>query len=95
MTSSIKISDEAKARLEEFIARLRIEKNVKITQQDLLTKIILEALNNEELVIDKILNEETSPENDPLWIAIHNPVTVEKPPSKEDLDKLEEELWQK
>ena len=95
MTSSIKISDEAKARLEEFIARLRIEKNVKITQQDLITKIIMEALNNEELIIDKILNEKTSPEKDPLWIAIHDPVKVKNPPSKEDLDKLEEELWQK
>ncbi|MHA1377105.1 MAG: hypothetical protein ACTSRG_01870 [Candidatus Helarchaeota archaeon] len=95
MTSSIKISDEAKTRLEEFLARLRIQKKLKIKQQELLSKIIIDALNDEELLINKILNEKSSPEDDPLWIAVHNPISVKKPPNKNDLDELEEELWQR
>ncbi len=94
MTHSIKIDDDVKGKLEEFIAYLRLEKKIKISQQELLSKIIMRALSDKESVINDITNESTSLENDPLWIAIHNPIIMENPPSSEELDKLEEELWQ-
>ncbi len=52
MTTAVKVDDEAKSRLEELQAEVRLRTGRNVTQQDLLTRLIDEAYESRADVID-------------------------------------------
>jgi predicted transcriptional regulator len=52
MTTAVKLDDDAKSRLEELQAEIRLRTGRKITRQELLTRIIDEAYESRNEVID-------------------------------------------
>ena len=52
MTTAVKLDDDAKSRLEELQAEICLQTGRKITQQELLTRLIDDAYESREEVID-------------------------------------------
>ncbi|UIP00268.1 hypothetical protein Hbl1158_02555 [Halobaculum sp. CBA1158] len=52
MTTAVKVDDDAKSRLEELQAEIRLETGTRVTQQELLSRIIDNAYGSREEVID-------------------------------------------
>ena len=60
MATAVKIEDEAKSRLEELQAEIRLRTGESVTQQELLTRLIDDAYESREDVIDSF-RESTVP----------------------------------
>ena len=56
MTTAVKVDDDAKSRLEELQAEIRLQTGKKVTQQDLLSRLIDDAYESREDVIDSFRN---------------------------------------
>ncbi|QZY00529.1 hypothetical protein [Halobaculum rubrum] len=52
MTTAVKVDEDAKSRLEELQAEIRLETGTRVTQQELLSRIIDDAYTSREAVID-------------------------------------------
>lgn len=52
MATAVKVDEDAKSRLEELQAEIRLRTGEKVTQQDLLTRLIDDAYESREAVID-------------------------------------------
>lgn len=63
MTTAVKIDDDAKSRLEELQAEIRLRTGRSVTQQDLLSRLIDDAYESREDVIDSF-RETTVPLTD-------------------------------
>lgn len=72
MTTSIKIEDTKKEKLDKFLASLLLQEGVKITLQEAIGLMVDYALENEEAII-KRLKELPPLEDDPAWRALENP----------------------
>lgn len=60
MTTAVKVDDDAKSRLEELQAEIRLETGTNVTQQELLSRLIDDAYESREEVIDSFRDGETS-----------------------------------
>lgn len=56
MVTAVKVDEAAKARLEELQAEIRLRTGRKVTQQDLLTRLITDAYESREDLIDAFRN---------------------------------------
>jgi hypothetical protein len=56
MATAVKVDEDAKVRLEELQAEIRLRTGVKVTQQELLTRLIDDAYASREDVIDSFRN---------------------------------------
>ena len=54
MTTAVKVHEDAKSRLEELQAEIRLRTGRAVTQQDLLTRLIDEAYESREGVIASV-----------------------------------------
>lgn len=52
MATAVKVDEDAKSRLEELQAEIRLRTGEKVTQQELLTRLIDDAYESREEVID-------------------------------------------
>lgn len=52
MTTAVKVDDDAKSRLEELQAEIRLETGRNVTQQELLSRLIDDAYESREEIID-------------------------------------------
>ena len=52
MVTAVKVDEEAKSRLEELQAEIRLRADRKVTQQELLSRLIDDAYDSREEVID-------------------------------------------
>ena len=60
MSTAVKVDDEAKNRLEELQAAIRLQTGTTVTQQELLSRLIDDAYESREAVIDSF-RESTVP----------------------------------
>ncbi len=60
MTTAVKVDDDAKSRLEELQAEIRLRTGTTVTQQELLTRLIDDAYESRDDVIDSF-RESTVP----------------------------------
>lgn len=60
MTTAVKVDDDAKSRLEELQAEIRLETGTKVTQQELLSRLIDDAYGSKDDVIESF-RESTVP----------------------------------
>ncbi len=86
MSTTIKIEQDKKKKLDKFLAQLLIREGIKITLQEALGLIIDYALENEEEVI-KRLKELPPLEEDPAWKNLKNPVHWGVKDSSERIDE--------
>lgn len=63
MVTAVKVDEDAKSRLEELQAEIRLRTGEKVTQQELLTRLIDDAYESREDVIDSF-RESTVPLSD-------------------------------
>lgn len=57
MSTSIKVTDTTKSRLEELQAEIRLETGQNVTQQELLERIVTESYESKDEVIDSFRDE--------------------------------------
>lgn len=57
MTTAVKVDEDAKSRLEELQAEIRLKAGKKVTQQELLTRLIDDAYESRDEVIDSFRDE--------------------------------------
>lgn len=57
MTTAVKVDDDAKSRLEELQAEIRLRTGRRVTQQALLSRLIDDAYESREAVIDSFREE--------------------------------------
>jgi hypothetical protein len=72
LTTTIKIEDAKKEKVDRFLASLLLKEGVKITLQEAVGLMVDYALENEEEIIQK-LKELPPLEKDPAWKALENP----------------------
>lgn len=63
MATAVKVDEESKARLEELQARIRLEADTKVTQQELLSRLIDDAYDSQADVVESF-RESTVPLSD-------------------------------
>jgi len=63
MVTAVKVDEEAKARLEKLQAEIRLAAGKKVTQQELLSRLIDDAYDSREAVVDSF-RESTVPLSD-------------------------------
>jgi len=73
LTTTIKIEDSKKEKLDMFLASLLLKEGVKITLQEAVGLMVDYALENEEDII-KRLKELPPLEEDPAWKSLENPM---------------------
>ena len=86
MSTTIKIEQQKKEKLDRFLASLLLREGIKITLQEALSLIIDYALENEEEIINK-LKELPPLEEDPAWKALENPTHWEIKDSSKMIDE--------
>lgn len=57
MSTSVKVTDATKSRLEELQAEIRLETGRKVTQQELLERIVTDSYESKEDLIDSFRDE--------------------------------------
>jgi hypothetical protein len=60
MTTAVKVDDDAKSRLEELQAEIRLQTGQNVTQQELLSRLIDDAYDSRKEVIDSFREGEAS-----------------------------------
>ena len=60
ITTAVKIDDRAESRVEELQAEIRLRTGTKVTQRELLTRLIDDACESREKVIDSFRNDTVS-----------------------------------
>ncbi|MFB6211018.1 MAG: hypothetical protein ABEI76_05725 [Halobacteriales archaeon] len=70
MATAVKVDEDAKARLEELQAEIRLQTGQKVTQQELLTRLIDDAYESRMDVIDSF-RETTVPLSETEKEAMH------------------------
>jgi hypothetical protein len=70
MTTAVKVEEDAKSRLEELQAEIRLRTGTKVTQQELLTRLIDDAYESRADVIDSF-RETTVPLTEAEKEAMH------------------------
>jgi hypothetical protein len=71
MTTAVKVDEGAKSRLEELQAEIRLRTGTNVTQQELLTRLIDDAYESHEQVIDSF-RESTVPLSTEQKAAMRN-----------------------
>jgi len=88
MSTSVKMDEETKSRLEELQAKVKIETGEKVTQQELLSAIVEHALSTEQEVIEEF-RETTVPASEDEVKAFHDSISSSgKETTEEDVDEV-------
>lgn len=71
MSTSVKVTNRTKSRLEELQAEIRLETGRKVTQQELLERLVTEPYESKDDVIDSFRDEYESPSADEIdrWMS--------------------------
>jgi len=73
LTTTIKMEDAKKEKLDKFLASLLLKEGVKITLQEAVGLMVDYALENEEDIVRR-LKELPALEDDPAWKRLKNPM---------------------
>lgn len=88
MSTSVKLSKRSKSKLEELQARVKLETGEKLTQQELLDRVIDRAVEDEADFVDSIRDDgpELTDEEIERWLSGTSDWGVET--SEEEIDEI-------
>ncbi|HMB49501.1 hypothetical protein [Natronoarchaeum rubrum] len=88
MSTSVKISERAKSRLEELQAEIRLETGTKVTQQELLDRLVEESYESKDELVDSYRDdfEGLSEEEIDRWMS--GTVASENPVDEDEIDEV-------
>ena len=88
MSTSVKISERAKSRLEELQAEIRLETGTKVTQQELLDRLVEESYEAKDELVDSYRDdfEGLSEEEIDRWMS--GTVASEYPVDEDEIDEV-------
>lgn len=71
MSTSVKVTDRTKSHLEELQAEIRLETGRKVTQQELLERLVTEPYESRDEVVDSFRDEYDPPSRDEMdrWLS--------------------------
>lgn len=88
MSTSVKMSERTKSRLEELQAKIKLETGEKVTQQRLLDRIVERAIETEAELVDSFRDEgpDLTDEEIERWLSGTSDWGVET--SEEEIDEI-------
>ena len=88
MSTSVKVTDRTKSRLEELQAEIRLETGKNVTQQELLERMVTKPYESKDELIDEFRDEYEPPSADEVdqWLSGTIDSGVET--SEEDIDEI-------
>lgn len=86
MVCTLKVRDELKRRLDELQASLLLERGEKISQQDIVERLLRFALDHPVQALQRI-DEFVPVEDDHAWKALENPVDWGVADASRDIDE--------
>lgn len=88
MATSVKMDEETKAQLERLQAEIRLETGNRVTQQEILTRVVEQAIESKSELIDSF-REERVPVSSEQRAAFHDGmVSSGKTTSEDDIDDI-------
>lgn len=88
MSTSVKMDDDTKSRLEELQAKIKLETGEKVTQERLLSALVEHAVSDEDELIDRF-REKTVPATEEKIEAFHSGVSSSgKDTPEEEIDEI-------
>lgn len=88
MTTAVKVDDDAKSRLEELQAEIRLRTGRRVTQQALLSRLIDDAYTSREAVIDSFREERVPLTEDEIAAMHRGRIASGVETDEEDIDEL-------
>ena len=88
MTPAVNVTDDAKSRLEELQAELRLRTGQRITQQALLSRLINDAYESREEVIDSFREERVPLSDDEIERMREGRIRSGVSTDEDDIDEI-------
>lgn len=88
MATSVKMDEETKSRLERLQAEIRLKTGQRVTQQELLERLVTDAVESKEDVLDSF-RESRVPVDDDAKAAFHSGMVASGcETTEEDIDEI-------
>ncbi|GAA0667546.1 hypothetical protein ACFQDG_04915 [Natronoarchaeum mannanilyticum] len=88
MSTSIKISERAKSRLEELQAEIRLETGTKVTQQELLDRLVEESYESKDELVDSYRDDFDGLSEEEIERWMSGTVASENPVDEDEIDEV-------
>ena len=88
MSTSVKVTDRTKSRLEELQAEIRLETGRKVTQQQLLERMVTEPYESDEELIDSFRDEFEPLTDEEIERWLSGTVSSGVETTEEDIDEI-------
>jgi hypothetical protein len=88
MSTAVKMDDQAKAKLEELQAEIRLKTGQKVTQQEILTRLIESAIESREEFIDSFRDGTSSLTAEELAAFNEGMISSGVETDEEDIDDI-------
>ena len=88
MATSVKIDEETKSRLEELQAEVKLETGRKVTQQELLRRLVDDALTSSSELIESFRETDVSLSDEEIEVFLSGTTAGGDPVDEEDIDHV-------
>ena len=88
MTTAVKVDDSAKSRLEELQAEIRLRTGRRVTQQALLSRLIDEAYESREAVVDSFRDKRVPLDEDQIARMHEGRIRSGVSTDEDDIDEI-------
>lgn len=88
MSTSIKVTDATKSRLEELQAEIRLETGRNVTQQELLERIVTDSYESKDALIDSFRDEFEPLSDDEIERWLSGTIDSGTETAEEDIDEI-------
>jgi len=88
MSTSVKISERAKSRLEELQAEIRLETGTKVTQQELLDRLVEESYESKDELVDSYRDDFDGLSSEEIDRWMSGTVASENPVDEDEIDEV-------
>jgi len=88
MATSVKIDETVKSRLEELQARIKLETGRKVTQQELLDRLVTDAYDDREEFVRGFRDEYEPPTDEEIEVLLTPTISSGVETDEDDIDEV-------
>lgn len=88
MATSVKVDDETKSRIEELQAKVKLETGEKVTQQEVIRRLVRCEFGSEEAFVDSFRDAEVPLSEEAIERYLSYTFSSEEPIEEEDIDRI-------